>query len=72
MRVVRDKELPAEVATPGEFLAVLANSIQQARTPNGGRVHDMSDAKEWLLWLRENSERASTWDEFVRISRLAV
>ena len=72
MRVARDKELPAEVATPGEFLAVLANSVHEARRADGGRVHDVSDMKEWLSWLQANTKKASTWNEFVRISRLQI
>ena len=72
MRVVKDEELPAEIAAPFEFLAALAKSVYKARRPDGSRVCDVSDVMEWLRWLEENAKQANTWDEFVRISRLEV
>jgi hypothetical protein len=58
------------IGTAGELLAVLANSLYEARRPNGGKILDLSDVKEWLLWLEENSKKVETWEEFVRVSDL--
>jgi len=70
MKVVPDKELRADIASPYDFLAVLAKSVYKARRPDGGRVRDVSDVKEWLVGLEEKARKAKTWDEFVRIGGL--